>query len=217
MAAQREAPQPLDGNADLTRTVVLLDQARAGDTSARDRLIRRVAPQVHALVRRRMGARLRARAESVDMAQSVLAEAVRHMNGFRPDGDGALLRWLARMVENRLRREARAMQYGDRAPECVRPMGLGDAGSAGTNEPVFEPGAQGPTPSVRVEVEEQRRRVLELVERLPERERILVRLKRLEGLDWPEILERSGETNLKAARNAYSRGMSRLASWMLHD
>ncbi len=194
------------------RTVVLLDEARGGDESAFDTLIRRVVPQVQAVVRRRMGNKLRMRVESVDIAQSVVAEAIQRLDGFRPDGDGALLRWLARLVETRLRREARAMRYGDRDPGRGQPIGPAPSTEGGS--PHYQPIDPGPAPASIVALDEQRRRVVALIDKLPPRERTLVHLRRIEALDWPEILERSDETNLKAARNVYARAMTRLVGWL---
>ncbi|MFT5049499.1 MAG: RNA polymerase sigma factor (sigma-70 family) [Chlamydiales bacterium] len=189
-------------------SVTLLQDARQGRVGAREELFERLEPLVQELVRRRMGPRLRQRAESVDMVQSVLGDALTGIERFEPDGDGALLRWLARITENKLRKQARGMRYGDRDPARQQPIG-----PAASEARAFDPAGSDPSPSERMVLAEERQGLRQLIERLPPRERTLVRLRKLDQLSWDEVLERSGEDNMKAARSAFARAMGRLAHW----
>ncbi len=189
-------------------SVVLLARAQAGDQEARDALYRRILPSIKELVRRRMGAHLRQRADSLDIVQSALVEAVAGVGRFQPDGDGALLRWMARIAENKLRRQARDMRVGDRNPARNRRLDPLDSEEVG-----HEPAERSVlVPARKAASDEERDWVQGLLEQLPERERVLIRLRKLEERNWEEVLELSGEENLKAARSAFSRGLARLAT-----
>ena len=95
-------------------SVFLLREARAGDSGAREELFGRLYPQLHEMVRRRMGQRLRRADESVDVVQSVITDALGELERFEPRGDGALLRWLTRIAENKLRAELLYAEFLDR-------------------------------------------------------------------------------------------------------
>jgi len=189
-------------------SVTLFHDARDGRLGAREELCLRMEPLVHELVRRRMGPRLRQRAESGDLVQSVLGDALTGIKGFEPDGDGALLRWLARITENKLRKQARGMRYGDRDPARQQPIGPVDS-----QERPFELVASDADPAEQAALAEERQGLRQLIQRLPHRERTLVRLRKLDQLSWDEVMQRSGEDNMKAARSAFARAMGRLAHW----
>ena len=144
----------------------------------------------------------------MDVVQSVLIEGVRKIDSSGITSDSELLRYLMRVAKNKLNRIDREMRYQGRNPQENVGIGAKDSDSPG-----FEPAGQGSTPSIRLMEREQREWVLRLVERLPERERKLVELRKLAQLSWEETMDRSGETNLKAARNAFARAMARLAGW----
>jgi len=190
-------------------TADLVARCSRGDDAARNALFERVAPFVLGVVRRRMGERLRARHESVDLAQSVLADAVKNLARFEYRGEGALHDWLARYVENKLREHARRLQHGDRAPERVQPIGSPDASDE--FERGVDPLDRGATPSVNVARAEQREQLARLLAELSPRERRLVELREIQGLDWDEVVARAGEPTKKAAQQCLARAMARLA------
>ncbi len=192
----------------------LLKRARQGDAEAREELFRAVEGPVLAIVRRRMGGHLRDAAESVDLAQSALGEAWRGLERFEhpgtpTSGNDPLLRWLARIVENKLRNEARKIQYGDRDPARRIPIEP-DA----SNAPGFQPIAEAAGASTVAGHQEERQVLAKALQRLPDRELRLVRLRNLEGLPWSEVVERSGEATIKAAQACHARAMARLAGWL---
>ena len=142
----------------------------------------------------------------MDVAHSVMGDALRDIGGYQGRGDGEFMRWLARIVENKLRKRARGMRHGDRNPAKqieIQPARTEVAG--------FEPRAPDPTPSMEMGAREERSRLKETLAQLPEREQRLIRLRKLEGLSWPEVVRRSDEPSVKAAQSAYARAMSKLA------
>ncbi|MCA9321625.1 MAG: hypothetical protein KDB53_12870, partial [Planctomycetes bacterium] len=76
----------------------LISRARAGDAEAIDELLARHLPAVEALLRVRMGRRLRAKESLRDLAQSVMREAIVNLDRFRSGGDDGFRRWLLALV-----------------------------------------------------------------------------------------------------------------------
>lgn len=203
-----------DRNADDPQlTQLLLARIEAGDASARERLFERMHATVVALVRRRSGRRVAARYTDDDLAQSVLAEVVDGLERFEYQGDGALSRWLARRVENKIRQRARGLDHGDRDPARVAPLVTGGAGSEEVG--VREPAGEQDTPSVVVRRGEERERLLATIEQLPEREARLIRLRDLEERDWDAIVAATDEPTKKAAQQCHARAWARLSGLLV--
>ena len=190
----------------------LVVRAQRGEDAAREELFERALDPVLAVVRRRMGRRLRLRMESADVAQSAVGDALRDLHQFEGQGDQALMRWLARIVENTLKQRARALGYGDRDPGRVRPIE-----PAHTEGPGCEPSGHDPGARTVLVHGEERERLRAALGRLPERERRLIELRDLEDLGWDEVVAQAGESTLKAAQNCYARARARLASMLAGD
>lgn len=197
------------------RTQVLLSRIDDGDAEAREVLFERMHGTVLALVRRRIGATIRARYDTEDLVQSVLAESIRGLERFEYQGDRALARWLTRRVENKIRQRARGLRYGDRDPNRAHPIGpMGaESGAAWSHEPAARDG----TPSQIAGRDEERERLRAALEQLPERERRLVELRDLEELDWDQVVERAGESTKKAAQGCHARAWARLAAILVRE
>ena len=85
------------------KTQQLVTLAKGGDDSALDQLCRVYAERVRWIVRLRMGKELRSKLESMDIVQDALIYAVRDLGDFTYKSEGDFVRWLSRVVENRLR------------------------------------------------------------------------------------------------------------------
>ena len=197
---------------DSAETQDLVVRAQRGDVAAREALFERSVAPVLAVVRRRMGRRLRLRMESVDVAQSALGDALRDLDQFEGRSDRALMRWLARIVENKLKKAARAQDYGDRDAGRVRPIE-----PANSEGPGCEPSAAGPGAATVALQGEQRDRLRAALARLPERERRLVELRDFEALAWEQVARQADEPTVKAAQHCYARARARLASMLSRD
>ncbi|MBX3442643.1 MAG: sigma-70 family RNA polymerase sigma factor [Planctomyces sp.] len=88
-------------SASITR--VLWKQARAGDRAAYDRLFALHVDHLLMFIRVRLGAGLAARVDPEDVLQETYLSAHRSFDQFDYVEDGAFLRWLCRIAENRLR------------------------------------------------------------------------------------------------------------------
>ena len=84
-------------------TLNLIERAQQGDTAALNDLYTRYAERILAVIRMRLGPKLRRKMESCDVAQSVLLASFRDFNKFEYRGEGAFLHWLSRIAENRIR------------------------------------------------------------------------------------------------------------------
>ncbi|MEZ5977771.1 MAG: sigma-70 family RNA polymerase sigma factor [Planctomycetota bacterium] len=188
-------------------TVELLARIRNGDDAARETLFTRIHARVLAMVQRRMGEKLRARYETEDLAQSVLADAVKNLDKFEYRDEGALAKWLATYVENKLRHRARGLEYGDRAPERVEPIGPRDENGRG-----HDPAGDDTTPSMFVHRDERREKLGAAMAELTERERTLIELRDLRELDWDDVVREAGEPTKKAAQQCHARAWARLAA-----
>jgi RNA polymerase sigma-70 factor (ECF subfamily) len=83
-------------------TRVLWRQAKAGDQSAYERLFSLHADRVLVFIRARLG-KLREKIEPEDVLQDTYLSAHRSFADFEYTDDGAFLRWLCRIIDNRLR------------------------------------------------------------------------------------------------------------------
>lgn len=179
-------------------TAKLVRAAQEGDPEAARALMAGVQERVLHIVRRRMGTPLRGRVQSADVAHSALGDAIAGLDQFEYRGEGALIAWLSSVVENKLRREARALGR-DPAPLSSPGMEL--------ESPRSEAG-----PATEAARRDDRDLVLRAMSKLSSRHRRLIELRDLEGLPWSEVVEHAEEASLKAAQGAHARARVLLAS-----
>ena len=92
----------------------LVAKAQTGDSDALDLLFRKHYATMLDLARRRLGPRLRQKEEADDLAQTTLREATRDIGAYQDRGDGSFLRWLARILQNKIRDRAEFYAAGKR-------------------------------------------------------------------------------------------------------
>ncbi|HKE01997.1 MAG TPA: sigma-70 family RNA polymerase sigma factor [Planctomycetota bacterium] len=109
-------------SADTPATLALLRSWHAGDAGAFQALIARHLPAIRERVSRRMGAKLRARAESGDLVQDVLVRVLREAPRFHVADDEHFRMLLARIVENVIRDEHKAQTRGKRSAAREEPL-----------------------------------------------------------------------------------------------
>ncbi|WP_210420364.1 RNA polymerase sigma factor [Aquisphaera giovannonii] len=171
----------------ITRTLWL--KAREGDKSAYDRLFALHADRALMFIRARLGPRLRASVESVDVLQEAYLAAHAGFDRFEyaEGDDGAFLRWLFRIVENRLR------DLNDRAgAKKRRPVEL----------PRLDP-ATGPVTAA--ERAERREALVRALDALEDDHRRVILLRYFEGLSAEEagrLMDRSPGAIRKLAARA---------------
>lgn len=184
--------------ADSFRTsVALIRKAREGDEIAFDDLLARYYPRVFRVVRRRLGADLRQHAESGDVVQEVMWQVVRTFDRFEVRDEEALIRWMGRVAENRIRDMAKFHGAARRA---------GGVPLAGDDGGAKEPASDRATPFEEASGQEQREAVDRAMAQLsPERRELLER--RAKGASWKEIAEAMGLEAPWLARDRHASAM----------
>lgn len=189
---------------ELRTTRQLLDRARAGSPGALDEFFARVARKLLTIIRLRLGPSLRADVESRDILQSVLLRSFERLAQLEnPD---AAMAWLARMAENEIRDRADYLsrQQRDRA----RRVPLDERADA-----VPAPVRQALSQVIETERAERLERALGT---LPEAQREIIVLRKLEEMSFPEIGARLGKSE-DACRMAFARAMAALTLVMRAD
>ena len=95
----REKTAPLDTES----TQRLLARARAGDADALDQLLARCLPPLRRWAHGRLPPFARDLNDTMDVVQEAVMNALRHLDGFEPRHEGALLAYLRQSVLNRIR------------------------------------------------------------------------------------------------------------------
>lgn len=78
-------------------------KARVGDRAAYEELFSLHAGRLLVFIRARLGDRLRDKLEAEDVLQDAYASALNSFDQFAYTDDGAFLRWMCRIIENRMR------------------------------------------------------------------------------------------------------------------
>ena len=197
---------------DAARSDALVRRAKDGDRAAFDALIRRSQPALLRLVRARLRGDQRAElgAESHDLVQSALGEAVRHLDRFEYCGEGSFLRWLTTIAHNKLRHEVRDRHRARRDVGREEPLDAGTSVGASGGPP-----ARDPSPSMAAaghELEERYRRELESLD--PQDQELLLLHLEL-GCTHAEIAAALSITSPEAVRKRIARALALLERRML--
>lgn len=178
----------------LNESLLLLREAQAGDNDALNRLLGRYHDRVLRLVRVRLGARLRRRIESVDVAQNVLLTAARAYEKFEVREESSLIYWLARIAENEVQKQVGFHRRQRRDPDREA-----DQTHADPPDPA--------TPS-RAAVREEEKRLLEhALDTLPIKQRELIVQRDYLHASWDAIAEDLGYASPEVARVSHSRAV----------
>jgi len=186
-------------------TMELVRRAQAGETEAREALFSRYAGRVLAIVRARLGARLRAHLESGDLMQDALLEALRGLERFEMRDESSLIRWLAQLVEHRITARASYHAAAKRDGPLV-PLEGERAGEPGT----LDLAAREAGPATEIQSRESRQAVQSALAELPERQREIVLLRDYAGASWEEVAEAAGAPSAAAARMLHARALVKL-------
>lgn len=184
----------------------LLVKARDGDERARGELMERLQARVLATVRGRLGTRLRNKLESQDIVQSVFLDVLDSEDPPPLENEAALIGWLARRVENKIRDLARYFDSQKRDQRREVPLPASEA----------ELPPRESTPSLRYQQGENQHRIERALGKLTDKEREIVHWKDFMNLTFAEIAHRRGTTR-EGARWAYSRAVGRLMTIMISD
>lgn len=193
---------PVDDSSDLIRA------ARNGDPRATEALYRRYFNDALRIVRLRLGKKLRRQLESADILQSVWGDILPELERFEYRGELSFLRWLVKRIGQKIKDKAKYFASQKRAP----------GPEAGKDIPVRLEAVHAASPEMAPDqlilLEEDRKRIGLLVDRLPEDHREAVIMRWFEGHTYREIgrrLDRSPD----AARKLVERALIRLTDALM--
>jgi RNA polymerase sigma-70 factor (ECF subfamily) len=162
----------------------LLTEARKGNETALAALLTRLRGRLRQHAQCLLGQRLGARLDGSDIAQEVHLRAWRCFDQFRGDSVPQLLAWVEEILHTVI-------------TDCRRRHGAGkrDASAEVAGAYLFPALAvDGTTPSQGAMRNEQQARLTEALQRLPEKQRLVFRLRFSEGLPFEEVARRAGVT-----------------------
>jgi RNA polymerase sigma-70 factor (ECF subfamily) len=178
----------------------LFEQARTGSPVAVNAFYDRCARKLLPLIRLRLGRSLRSEMESRDILQSVLCKSFSRLD--QVQDPAAVMGWLARMAENEIRDQADFHHRQRR--DAARRSPIDDA--VDVPAPVRQALSQ-------VILNERAEQLATALDALPEAQRDIIVLRKLEELSFPEIARRVGKSE-DACRMAFSRAMAALTMKM---
>jgi RNA polymerase sigma-70 factor, ECF subfamily len=182
---------------ELTR---LLTEARKGNKQALGTMLAQLRPWMRWQAESLLGQRLRARFDGSDIVQDVHVRAFEHFDQFQGDSVAGLRGWVEEILRNII-------------TDCRRRNGAAkrDAGrEEGGAELISNLQGQGTTPSQGAMRNEDQARVIEALQRLPEKYRQVLQLRFFDGLPFEEIAPKIGVKELGHARVLAFRGLKKL-------
>lgn len=186
--------------------VELVARARDGDEEAARILFDRHAPALRARVRRMLPRLVKGKLGESDVLQEAYLTAYLKLADFEDRGEGSFARWVARILDNKLRHEARRFLRAEKR-SAKREVRLTESPGG----PKAEHRARGP--ATEASVQDDRARVRGQLEDLSESDRQILTLVHEASLGFKEIGERLGITS-DAARMRYGRALARMAERM---
>lgn len=188
----------------------LVARALANDREAVDTLFRRYRDRLRAALRKLVGPKYRlVLADSEDATQDAILSALRRLSTFEYRGDGSFLAWLLKGAEFEILRRVRAMDTQKRS-------GLQQEVELDSTMVRVLPGDDKTPPQI-LDEQEMAERVRAALQRLPDREREVIMLRRYLELDNDEICNELGLPTAGAVRALLSRAQARLSELLADD
>jgi RNA polymerase sigma-70 factor (ECF subfamily) len=184
-------------DATLETTVMLLNQAKGGDSEALNQLVARALPPLRRWARGRLPQSARSLAETQDLVQDVVMRTLPRLDTFEVRRPGALQAFLRQSVSNHIIDEIRKARRRP-APEPLTESAV-DAG---------------PSPLEHAIGAEARERYEEALTRLTPTDRGAIRARVEKQQSYEEVAAALGKPNANAARMTVLRAIRRLVKIM---
>lgn len=180
----------------------LIAAARAGDRGAKEQLLLVWLPQLRQFLRQRMSRLLRARESSADLLQSSCRELLAALDGLQFCGVDEFRGWLFTAVLHKLQKHERDLRAARRDPRRERAI---DSALGAAQPPAAEP-----TPPQQLAAVERQQRLMAAIQSLPDDQRRVLELARIQELPRSEIARRLGRTEA-SVRSLLTRALRGLA------
>ncbi|MFA5293774.1 MAG: sigma-70 family RNA polymerase sigma factor [Phycisphaerae bacterium] len=190
------------------QTQRLVTLAKDGDQSALNKLFEVYNERVLRIVRMRMGQELRSKQESMDIVQDAFISALRSLDNFTYQNEGDFLRWVSKIVENRIRDNIEKLHANKRDVRKEIPLSNTSATQdtfVGTFEPI-----DNTTPSLIMSNGEGLNKLEKAISELKPEYREVIILTKIEGLSHKQVGEKLGKSP-DAVRMLLTRAMSTLS------
>ena len=188
----------------------LVNLAKKGNRTALEQLCQVYGERVHWIVRFRMGCEIRSKLDSMDVVQDAFVMALQDLDDFIYRDEGDFLRWMSKIVENRIRDNIKKLHADKR--DIRKEIPLRDRLPTSQRSPA---GVAGPvattTPSVIFSKKEELDKLEKAIDQLRPEYREAIILRKIEGLSYKEIGDRLGKS-VDAVSMLVSRAMVALIS-----
>lgn len=184
----------------------LIRSAQAGDAGAVEELLSTNLKMLRAFIHKRLGAKLRARETTQDLAQSVCREVLQDLDRFEYRGVGSFESWLMTRAENKIRNRANYWHRGQRDLDREQRGGHAD----------MERLSSFATPSRHMTTKERLEELESVFRRLPADYQEVILLARVDGFSHAIVAERMGRTMFSMQKLLY-RALGQLAAGLQQD
>ncbi len=194
----------------IEKTQELVSLAHAGNESALRQICQVYTERVRWMVRLRMGKELRSKLESMDLVQNTLIQALDGLGNFSYRNEGDFIRWLAKIVENEVRGDARKMHANKRDIRKEISLDRNSPQADAKHAIAFDP-IQNTTPSIIASRKEDLARLERALDQLRPEYKEMIVMAKIEGLSYREIAHRQGKSS-EAIRKLVSRAIAELTA-----
>jgi RNA polymerase sigma-70 factor (subfamily 1) len=187
----------------------LVELAHHGDADALNQLFERYHDIMIQYARRQIGTRLGWKEDPDDLAQTTFREAARDFSGYVYRGEGSFLRWLSRILQNKVRDKAEFYAAGKR--DISREQPLDSTRSDDDDRPAIHAPSEDLSVTKQVQRSEEYRILREAIEELKPEYRQAITLVVFQGLTLREAGEKLGGRTEDAVRMMIRRAEKSLA------
>lgn len=191
-------------------TQALVERAQGGDTEALNHLFAQLHDRILDAARRGLGPRLRLKESPEDLAQTTFREATRDFGRYEYRGEDSLIRWLVRILQNKIRDKAEFYNARKRDMSRERAMHHRPPGEDAEGERTFEPPSPDPTVSRQVSRSEEFEVIREALQELSDDHRKAITLVFFQGMTLRQAGEQMEGRSEDAVRMMLRRAEKRL-------
>lgn len=190
---------------DLTTTLVLVRQAKAGEKEALGKLFTRYYPRVRKIVRLRLGKHLLGVLDETDILQDTFIAALKAFKNFEIRNEASVINWLSRIAERKIREAAKHHSAQKRNHGHEVSIDQADSQDGALQVP-----DQRSSPGSSISRREEAEIVEECIAELPEKYREIIILRDYIEYGWEDVAKEHGRPSVDAARMMHAKAMVEL-------